>query len=119
MSPFERTRILDPPPNAAMNRQAMAEMAALYPAFRQAKVVQQWGGFIDVTPDVIPYIGSVGALPGLTVATGFSGHGFGIGPAAGRLAAQLAIHETPCVDPAPFRYSRFSDGSAIQIGREI
>jgi len=45
--------------------------------------------------------------------------GFGIGPAAGRLAAELAIGATPSADPAPFRYSRFSDGSPISIGPEI
>jgi glycine/D-amino acid oxidase-like deaminating enzyme len=68
---------------------------------------------------VVPYISQVGALPGLTVATGFSGHGFGIGPAAGRLAAQLAIGDALSADPAPFRASRFSDGSPIVIGPEI
>jgi len=94
-------------------------MIRLYPAFRDVHIVQQWGGYIDVTPDVVPYIGAVGTLPGLTVATGFSGHGFGIGPAAGRLAAELAIDAAPSVDPAPFRVSRFSDGSPIVIGPEI
>jgi glycine/D-amino acid oxidase-like deaminating enzyme len=67
----------------------------------------------------VPYISPVGTLPGLTVATGFSGHGFGIGPAAGRLAAELAVGATPSVDPAAFRASRFSDGSPITIGPEI
>jgi glycine/D-amino acid oxidase-like deaminating enzyme len=118
-SPFEATRVLDPAPNKTLNRQALAAMIALYPRFRDVHVVQQWGGYIDVTPDVVPYISQVGDLPGLTVATGFSGHGFGIGPAAGRLAAELAIGATPSVDPTPFRVSRFSDGSPIDIGPEI
>jgi glycine/D-amino acid oxidase-like deaminating enzyme len=61
----------------------------------------------------------VGAIPGLIVAAGFSGHGFGIGPAAGRLAAQLAANQAPSVDTAAFRVSRFSDGSPIVIGPEI
>jgi glycine/D-amino acid oxidase-like deaminating enzyme len=61
----------------------------------------------------------VGDVPGLTVATGFSGHGFGIGPGAGQLAAQLTTGEVPTVDPTPFRASRFSDGSPIVIGPEI
>jgi glycine/D-amino acid oxidase-like deaminating enzyme len=94
-------------------------MITLYPGFRDVPVVQQWGGYIDVTPDVVPYISQVDVLPGLTIATGFSGHGFGIGPAAGRLAAELAIGDTPSADPAPFRASRFSDGSPIMIGPEI
>ena len=94
-------------------------MIRLYPQFRDVHIVQQWAGYIDVTPDVVPYISPVGTLPGLTVATGFSGHGFGIGPAAGRLAAELAIGAAPSVDPAPFRASRFSDGSPIVLGPEI
>jgi glycine/D-amino acid oxidase-like deaminating enzyme len=118
-SPFEATRVLDPAPNLALNRAALGALVKLYPQFRDVPVIQQWGGYIDVAPDVIPYISRVDSLPGLTVATGFSGHGFGIGPAAGRLAAELAIGATPSVDPAPFRYSRFSDGSPITIGPEI
>jgi glycine/D-amino acid oxidase-like deaminating enzyme len=118
-SPFEATRVLDPVPNATLNREAFAAMVALFPQFRDVHIVQEWGGYIDVTPDGVPYISPVGGLPGLTVATGFSGHGFGIGPAAGRLAAELAIGATPSVDPAPFRSSRFSDGSPIVIGPEV
>jgi len=118
-SPFEATRVLDPTPNKAMNREAIEAMIRLYPQFRQVPIVQEWGGYIDVTPDVVPYISRVGDVPGLTVATGFSGHGFGIGPGAGQLAAQLATSEAPTVDPTPFRASRFSDGSPIVIGPEI
>jgi glycine/D-amino acid oxidase-like deaminating enzyme len=118
-SPFEETRVLDPKPNRVLNRQARAAMIELYPQFRNVHIVQEWAGYIDVTPDVVPYISAVGTLPGLTVATGFSGHGFGIGPAAGRLAAELAIGAAPSVDPAPFRASRFSDGSPIMLGPEI
>ena len=118
-SPFEAARVLDPEPNKTLNREALAAMVRLYPQFRHVPVVQQWAGYIDVTPDVVPYISPLGALPGLTVATGFSGHGFGIGPAAGRLAAELAMGESPPADPTPFRISRFSDGSPITIGPEI
>ncbi|HME41104.1 MAG TPA: FAD-binding oxidoreductase [Steroidobacteraceae bacterium] len=118
-SPFEETRVLDPAPNRNINRRALAAMIRLHSQFRDVPIVQQWAGYIDVTPDVVPYISPVGTLPGLTVATGFSGHGFGIGPAAGRLAAELAIGATPSVDPTPFRASRFSDGSPIVIGPEI
>jgi glycine/D-amino acid oxidase-like deaminating enzyme len=118
-SPFEAMRVLDPAPNRAMNRAALDRMIELYPQFRSVPVIQEWAGYIDVTPDVVPYIGSVGDLPGLTIATGFSGHGFGIGPGAGQLAAQLAASETPSVDPTAFRLSRFSDGSPIVAGSGI
>jgi glycine/D-amino acid oxidase-like deaminating enzyme len=118
-SPFEKTRVLDPAPSKSMNRDARDAMIELFPQFRDVAVVQEWAGYIDVTPDVVPYIGNSSAIPGLTVATGFSGHGFGIGPAAGRLAAELATGRTPSVDAAPFRLSRFSDGSPIFIGPEL
>jgi len=118
-SPFERDRVLDPQPDRALNRAAHQAMVRLFPQFREVPIVQEWAGYIDVTPDVLPYIGPTGAVPGLTVATGFSGHGFGIGPGAGRLAADLATAQNPSVDPAPFRLSRFEDGSPIVIGPEI
>jgi len=119
VSPFEKTRVLDPEPNRSLNRKAWEALVQLYPEFSAVPIVQQWAGYIDVTPDVVPYIGAVGAIPGLTVASGFSGHGFGIGPAAGRLAADLATGQRTSVDPTPFRISRFSDGSPIVIGPEV
>ena len=91
----------------------MRELKQVFPVFNQARVVQHWAGMIDVTPDAVPVISEVDAIPGLVIATGFSGHGFGIGPAAGRLAAEIATKRTPIVDPTPFRYSRFTDGTPI------
>jgi glycine/D-amino acid oxidase-like deaminating enzyme len=46
-------------------------------------------------------------IPGLFMATGLSGHGFGLGPGAGRLAADLIAGKTPVVDPTAFRLDRF------------
>ena len=77
----------------------------------QVGIAHSWGGMIDVMPDAIPVISAVDALPGFFIATGFSGHGFGIGPGAGRLVADMVTGVPPIVDPAPFRLSRFSDGS--------
>jgi glycine/D-amino acid oxidase-like deaminating enzyme len=66
---------------------------------------------IDATPDLVPVISAVEAVPGLILSSGYSGHGFGIGPGAGRLTADLASGAPPVVDPTPFRFSRFTDGS--------
>jgi glycine/D-amino acid oxidase-like deaminating enzyme len=114
-SPFEHSRVLDPAPSERLNRAALAGLAAAFPVFGQARIARQWAGFIDATPDAVPVIGGIDAIPGLTIATGFSGHGFGIGPAAGRLAAELATGATPSVDPTPFRLSRFTDGSPFEF----
>jgi glycine/D-amino acid oxidase-like deaminating enzyme len=111
MSPFERVRILDPDPIETDLAAARGHLAAAFPAFAGTPVAQQWAGMIDVTPDAVPVISPVPGLPGFFVATGFSGHGFGIGPGAGRLMADLVTGDTPIVDPTPFRWSRFTDGS--------
>lgn len=110
-SPFERVRVLDPPPYEPILRQARNSVVAAFPAFRNMRVAERWGGVIDVTPDALPVISVVDVLPGFFIATGFSGHGFGIGPGAGQLMADMVTGATPVVDPHPFRFSRFSDGT--------
>jgi glycine/D-amino acid oxidase-like deaminating enzyme len=110
-SPFEAVRVLDPAADPYVLERARASIAEAFPAFREVAVAESWGGMIDVMPDAIPVISAVDTLPGFFIATGFSGHGFGIGPGAGRLAADLATGAPPIVDPAPFRLSRFTDGS--------
>jgi glycine/D-amino acid oxidase-like deaminating enzyme len=110
-SPFEQARVLDPAPIAHDNAVARQRIAEAWPVFAGAQIVQEWAGLIDVTPDAVPVISAVPQVPGFFVATGFSGHGFGIGPGAGRLMADLVTGETPIVNPHAFRFTRFSDGS--------
>ena len=110
-TPFEKLRILDPSPSPRILARAKARLIEAFPVMHEMRMTQSWGGAVDVTPDGVPVISAVDALPGFFIATGFTGHGFGIGPGAGRLMAQLVMGETPVVDPAPFRYSRFTDGS--------
>jgi glycine/D-amino acid oxidase-like deaminating enzyme len=110
-SPFEAVRVLDPEPDRFVVERARAATAAAFPVFRQAVVAESWGGMIDVMPDAIPVISPVETVPGFFVATGFSGHGFGIGPGAGKLVADMVAGDPMLVDPVPFRLSRFTDGS--------
>jgi len=107
ITPFERCRIMDPDVNPGLNAEAMAALRQAWPIFDQARIAATWAGMIDVTPDSDPVIDGVAGLPGLILATGFSGHGFGTGPAAGHLAADLATGARAIVDPAPYRLSRF------------
>lgn len=105
-TPFEVVRTNDPAPNARLNQDALNNLKAAWPAFDDAKIDEAWAGVIDVTPDSNPVIDSVKSIPGLMVATGFSGHGFGTGPAAGQLAADLLSGVEPIIDPAPYRFDR-------------
>lgn len=111
ITPFEVTRVLDPEPPERVDQMLDQSMTDAFPVFRNAQVVQHWAGLIDATPDTVPVISPIAAVPNFFVGTGFSGHGFGIGPGAGRLLADLVSGDRPVVDPTPFRFERFIDGT--------
>ena len=113
VSPFERMRTYDPPPQEKRVTFALKRIGEIYPQFAGVKIIHKYGGLIDYTPDLIPVISGIDKIPGLYVAAGFSGHGFGIGPAAGRLAADLITGHSPIVDPTPYRHSRLIDGTDL------
>ena len=106
-SPFESCRVYDPKPNNALLDEAFASLCQALPAFKQATIAERWAGGIDVVPDAVPVISAVESEPNFYMATGFSGHGFGLGPAAGKLMAEIVCDETPCVEASPFRFERF------------
>jgi glycine/D-amino acid oxidase-like deaminating enzyme len=91
--------------------EAKSNLTRSFPAFKDMTIAGRWAGLIDVTPDAVPVISPVQALPGFFLASGFSGHGFGIGPASGRLIADLVAGDRPIVDPAPFRFERLARAS--------
>lgn len=105
-SPFEATRVLDPEPDNAILDLAFAAMKDAFPALQPVTDAERWAGMIDATPDAVPVISAVDSHPGFYIASGFSGHGFGIGPGAGRLAAELVTGASTCVDPTPFAIGR-------------
>ncbi|MET1416623.1 FAD-binding oxidoreductase [Roseibium sp. HPY-6] len=113
LSPFEKTRILNPKSDQRSIKRGLQRLAKVYPDLRGVGVDHEWGGMVDYTPDAIPVIGPVASKPGLFISTGYSAHGFGIGPAAGKLAADLITGSPPCVDPTPFRYERMIDGTDL------
>lgn len=107
ISPFEEHRVLDPGPMHSALKSSLKKLAQVFPAFEVAEVQRMWGGYIDVTPDALPIISPVTGHAGLYIATGFSGHGFGIGPAVGEMAARMVLNQNPEIDLTPFRLSRF------------
>lgn len=107
-TPFEKQRLYDPRPVDAFLDEALRSLAQQFPLFAQARIEQRWAGLIDVTPDILPVMDEVQSVPGFYLATGFSGHGFGIGPGAGHLMADLITGAQPLVNPAAFRFARFA-----------
>ena len=91
---------------------AMAGLAAMaLPALRGRAIQAAWAGYVDTTPDGVPGIGELAAIPGFVLAAGFSGHGFGIGPGAGHLIADLVTGAPPIVDPRPLHPGRLAQSA--------
>ena len=112
-SPFERQRVLNPAPNMATLAGVQDSFAKAFPSLGRPKLKTAWAGMIDSLPDVVPIVDHA-PIPGLTIATGMSGHGFGIGPGMGRVIADLVVGRPTGHDLSRFRLSRFSDGSQIR-----
>jgi len=115
-TPFERIRTLDPSANAGLVAETLGRVRKLFPALADIQVAESWGGYVDCTPDSVPVISAVEGMSGFYLAAGCSGHGFGLGPGIGELAADLVVNDTPAVDLAPFRLSRFLDGGKLDVG---
>lgn len=115
-SPFERMRVLNPTPKPGAVRSIGKEFRALFPDFKDVRLKASWAGMIDAMPDVVPIVDRIATIPGLFVATGMSGHGFGIGPGIGRVMADLIQNNEVGHDLSRFRSTRFADGSPIRLG---
>ena len=98
VTPFEQERTLNPPPNHKLLAKAHKLLGETFPALKDITIAKKWAGMIDVTPDELPVISQVDKVPGLVISTGYSGHGFGIGPGAGKVTAELAMGQKPSVD---------------------
>lgn len=117
-SPFERQRILNPAPNMTTLAEVQDSFAKAFPSLGRPRLKTAWAGMIDSLPDVVPVVDHA-PIPGLTIATGMSGHGFGIGPGMGRVVADLVMGRPVGHDLGRFRLARFSDGSPIRPGPSL
>jgi glycine/D-amino acid oxidase-like deaminating enzyme len=116
---FKRHRVLDPIPSAKTVARIHARLVDRLPDFTGIELAEAWSGMIDALPDVVPVLDRAAPVSGLWISTGFSGHGFGIGPAAGKIMASLIRGENVEHDLTRFRLSRFSDGSKLELGPSI
>jgi glycine/D-amino acid oxidase-like deaminating enzyme len=113
ISPFEKTRVLNPEPDARVLKGIRRNLDTIFPQLADTPIVESWAGMVETTPDVVPIIGPVDAIPGFYLATGFSGHGFGLGPGAGKAIAGMLTNVDTGIDLEPLRPGRFFDGSPI------
>jgi glycine/D-amino acid oxidase-like deaminating enzyme len=114
LSPFEETRVLNPSPTPSVLKGMRRNLDTMFPQLANTPIVESWAGTIESSPDVVPIIDSINSVQGFHVATGFSGHGFGLGPGAGKAIAGMLTGEDTGIDLSPLRLSRFFDGSPIR-----
>lgn len=84
----------------------------LFPRFRRVRMLRNWGGIVDVTPDRSPILAKT-AVPGLYVNCGWGTGGFKATPGSGHVFAHTIARDEPHPIAAPFTIERFRDGRLI------
>ncbi|MCF8068032.1 MAG: FAD-binding oxidoreductase [Desulfobacterales bacterium] len=107
---FSRHRALDPQPSRKEIEQAVRYMQAEYEGLKSMTIERMWAGYMDCTPDMLPVIDALTRPRGLVLATGFSGHGFGMGPIVGKMVSEIILDAKPSLDLNALRFSRFKEG---------
>ncbi len=95
-----------------VNSHTLSAVCELFPAFRRMRMLRNWGGIVDVTPDRSPIIGRT-RVPGLYVNCGWGTGGFKATPGSGHLLAWTMARDEPHPINAPFTIERFRDGHLI------
>jgi len=99
--------------------QCLERMRAWFPELQRFGIDDAWSGYIDGTPDALPVIEAVGSPEGLVVATGFSGHGFALGPIVGQIVGELLDDGHTQFDIEHMSLARFSTTSHGKVKRMI
>ena len=105
--PFAYDPKAEPRPNPSRASRSLGELHRLFPMLNGLTLERSWAGYMDATPDSLPVLGDAPRPRGLVLATGFSGHGFSLGPIVGRLMAELIVDRRASLDLHAFRFSRF------------
>jgi sarcosine oxidase, subunit beta len=99
-------------PSMATIQHALATFGELVPASRDSRIESIWAGLIDQTPDALPVLDQPASVEGLSIAMGFSGHGFCLGPLTGKIMADFVHGRTPALNLDSFRLARFAGWNA-------
>jgi sarcosine oxidase subunit beta len=93
----------------------LARAALMVPSLRGVNFLHAWAGTLAMTPDRLPIIGPVEHIRGYLLATGFSGHGFCLGPIVGKLLSEWLVDGEPSLPVEELSLSRFgTNGQSTQ-----
>ena len=112
--PFAHTVGVEPEPNQDKVATTMRRFHEIFPSLESVGIQRVWAGRIDATADAVPVMGEVNKPKGFIFATGFSGHGFAMGPIVGRVISELILEGKPSIDLYALRHSRFQEGDMDQ-----
>jgi len=113
--PYDWRRAAEPPANSSRVAVSQRGLVRLFPELAgRFDISKSWAGYIDATPDALPVIAPVRSYPGLIAATGFSGHGFALGPGAGQVVSDMVLNRPPSIDVSALGFERFGGGSRIR-----
>ncbi|WP_273729082.1 FAD-binding oxidoreductase [Brucella gallinifaecis] len=107
-TPFERCRILNPKPSQRELDRVLKQFTKAFPKIDKPCILRSWAGMIDTMPDALPLVDQA-PIGGLTIATGMSGHGFGIAPGMAVIIADLIELRQPIHAISSFASARFSN----------
>lgn len=88
-------------------------VSKLLPPLGNLRVIRQWAGMYNITPDKQPILGPIKELEGFYVAIGFSGHGFMLAPMTGLLLAEQILGEKTSIDISMLDKDRFDRGELV------
>lgn len=106
VSPFEKNRLMTAAPDIPELTASLAKLKAEFPAFKDARLIDQWSGAMAIAPDENPIISLVDEYPGLVLNTA-TGWGMTESPISSELTADLLLGKHPVLDPRPFSLYRF------------
>ena len=101
------------PANRALMDASLTAAANMIPRLRDVRITRYWAGVIDMSPDGLPILDGATGVDGLVVVTGLSGHGLALGPAIGRIAAELATDGRTTRAIEAFSLRRFAGATPI------
>jgi sarcosine oxidase subunit beta len=88
-----------------------AAIAHRAPALAEVGIASGWAGLYEMTPDHNALVGEADGVSRFLYATGFSGHGFLMGPAIGEVMRDLVVDRPPVVDVSGLDVRRFASGA--------
>jgi len=91
-----------------------AALRQTFPALGNARIIRQWAGLYDVSPDARPILGSVDGVEGYYHACGFSGHGFMLSPMVAKLLAELITTGNTSIPIDNLNLRRFATGDLVR-----